>query len=78
MSAAALRLREREYSCLSHYYHVVLGVNEVCRLTYTVSEALCARGLIISFLFPGLALHIGSSDARIASFKHSSVLGIAP
>jgi len=78
MSTAGLRLREPEYSCLSHYYHVVLGVNEVGRLTYTVSEALCARGLIISFLFPGLSLHVGSSDARIASLKHSSVLGIVP
>jgi len=77
MSAAGLRLREQEYSYLPHHYHVVLGV-EVGRLTYTVSEALGARGLIISFLFPGLALHVGSSDARIASFKHSSVLGIAP
>ena len=47
MSATGLRIWEREYSYLSYHYHVVLGVDEVSRLTYTVRKAQGTYSFII-------------------------------
>ena len=76
MSTAGLCLREQECGYTCHRYYVVLGVDEVGRLTYTVSEALGAHGLVLPFLFPSRALDVDSSDARLASARYSSVLCI--
>lgn len=66
MSAAGLFLQEQECGYASHHYYIVLSIDEVGWLTYTISKALGAHGLIVPFLFPSHALNVNSSDARLA------------
>ena len=67
MNATGHRHREQEYGHLSYHHHIVLGLDKVHQLVYTVTEELggvSARGLTTSFLFSDLALDINSSGVR--------------
>jgi len=76
--AVDLHQREQDYGYLSHHRHVVLGLDEVDHLTYTVGEVLGTRSPITCFLFPSLILDDNSSGARLAWSEHSSVLVCRP
>ena len=64
MSITGHPQREQEYSYLSYFHHVVLGLDEVNCLVHTVTEELSTRGLTTAFLFSSHALDINSSRVR--------------
>jgi len=64
MSITGHRHREQEYGYLSYLRHVVLGLYEVDRLVYTVTEWLSTRGLTTPLIFSSLALDVNSSSPR--------------
>lgn len=53
-----------EYSYLSYYHHVVLGLEEVHRLVHTVIVELGTHDLVTPFLFASLTLDVNSSGVR--------------